>query len=212
MGREFLEIFEDWADNYDNTVNGHDREYREVFHQYDQILDEVVENSIGAVLEFGVGTGNLTKKLVEGGHTVIGIEPSPAMRDIAKMKLPNVTVLDGDFLDFPKPTTPVNTIVSTFAFHHLNDGEKELAIKNFATLLPKGGKIVFADTLFVSDTAKQRKIKEAEEVGYSNLAEDLRREYYPNIDTIEQIFTEQQFNVSFKQMNDFAWLIIATCK
>ncbi|MFS0671874.1 class I SAM-dependent methyltransferase [Ornithinibacillus sp. 179-J 7C1 HS] len=212
MGREFLEIFEEWANDYDKTVNGQDPEYIEVFRHYDQILDEVVNNSVGTVLEFGVGTGNLTKKIMDKGHHVIGIEPSPAMREIAKVKLPKLSIQDGDFLNFPVPDNQVNTIVSSYAFHHLNDQEKEEAIKKLAKLLPKGGKIVFADTLFVSDLARQRKIKEALDSGFLALAEDLRREYYPNLETIERIFSDNNFNVSFKQMNEFVWLIIATYK
>ena len=76
MGREFIELFEDWAENYDDTVSGYDNEYREVFDGYGEILDRVVSKSYGHVLEFGVGTGNLTARLLEAGLEVTGIEPS----------------------------------------------------------------------------------------------------------------------------------------
>lgn len=209
MGREFLEIFEEWAEDYDKTVTGMDPEYIEVFRDYQSILQAVTDNSFGNILEFGVGTGNLTEKLVDNGHRVIGIEPSTAMREITKVKLPEAIVLDGDFLHYPKPEIPINTIVSTYAFHHLTDAEKELAVKQFSTLLNTGGKVVFADTMFESAQAMQRKIDEAVEVGYTNLAEDLRREYYPLTQTIEKIFVENNFTINFKQMNEFVWLIIA---
>ncbi|WP_047982882.1 class I SAM-dependent DNA methyltransferase [Ornithinibacillus californiensis] len=209
MGREFVDIFEDWAEDYDHTVSGHDPEYKAVFEDYDNILEKVAKSSMGTILEFGVGTGNLTKKLLSGGHRVIGIEPSEAMREIAEEKLLDAIVLDGDFINFPKPTIEVNTIVSTYAFHHLTDAEKEIAVKKFAELLPKGGRVVFADTMFTSTSAKQRKILEAEKNGFLNLAEDLKREYYPTLETVEEIFVENNFIVSFQQMNEFAWLIIA---
>ncbi len=61
MGREFLGIFEEWADTYDDSVKGIDRQYAAVFDKYDIILNEVVNHSHGNILEFGVGTGNLTK-------------------------------------------------------------------------------------------------------------------------------------------------------
>lgn len=32
MGREFLSLFDHWADSYDDTVSGHDEQYKEVFH------------------------------------------------------------------------------------------------------------------------------------------------------------------------------------
>lgn len=101
MGREFIELFEEWADYYDDTVTGYDDEYREVFKGYEQILDRVVEKSYGHVLEFGVGTGNLTTRLVKAGLQVTGIEPSTAMRKKAMEKLEShIDIVDGDFLDF----------------------------------------------------------------------------------------------------------------
>lgn len=212
MGREFLDIFEDWAEEYDNTVNGFDPEYKDVFQAYDDILIEVSENAVGNVLEFGVGTGNLTEKLLQRGHSIIGIEPSPAMKAIAKRKLPQVLVMDGDFLEYPIPDIPIYTIVSTYAFHHLTDEEKEVAVEQFAEILEANGKVVFADTMFETLEAKESKITESEEMGFTNLAEDLRREYYPTIGTMERIFTKHNFKVSFKQMNEFVWLIIAKKK
>ncbi|WP_188384166.1 class I SAM-dependent DNA methyltransferase [Ornithinibacillus halotolerans] len=209
MGREFIEIFDGWAEDYDQTVAGIDPEYREVFRNYDEILQEVTMQSKGNVLEFGVGTGNLTKKLLQAGHDVIGIEPSQAMRKIFEKKIPETIVLDGDFLQYPELNIPIQTIVSTYAFHHLTDAEKEVAVKKFTTLLEKNDRVVFADTMFESVAAKQKVIDEAERNGYTTLVEDLKREYYPTTDTIEKIFKDKNFSITFKQMNDFVWLIIA---
>lgn len=36
MGKEFIELFEEWAKTYDDTVTGHDEEYKDVFLYYDQ--------------------------------------------------------------------------------------------------------------------------------------------------------------------------------
>ena len=58
MGREFLPLFEEWAKRYDETVNGDDPEYSEVFRNYEAILQEVVNLATGRILEFGAGTGN----------------------------------------------------------------------------------------------------------------------------------------------------------
>lgn len=38
MGREFIDLFEEWSKSYDDTVGGHDIEYQEVFKHYDGIL------------------------------------------------------------------------------------------------------------------------------------------------------------------------------
>ena len=91
MGREFLHVFEEWANTYDNTVMGNDLEYREVFRNYESILQEVVNLVVGKVLEFGAGTGNLTEKLSAQGYDVIAVEPSKSMRAVAKDKQINAT-------------------------------------------------------------------------------------------------------------------------
>ncbi|ASN06622.1 class I SAM-dependent DNA methyltransferase [Virgibacillus necropolis] len=212
MGREFIGLFEEWADSYDDSVTGKDPQYAAVFLHYDKILDEVTKYSSGNVVEFGVGTGNLTKKLLGNGHKVIGIEPSDAMRKVAEEKLPEVSLYEGDFLTYPSFDDSIDTIVSSYAFHHLTDAEKNLAIAKFVNLLTKTGKVVFADTMFESSTAKEDIIKDADKKGYTNLIEDLNREYYPTISTLREIFEKNQFYVTFEKMNEFVWLVIAEKK
>ncbi|MED0655903.1 class I SAM-dependent methyltransferase [Anoxybacillus ayderensis] len=209
MGREFLDIFETWAQSYDSSVYGHDEQYRDVFDRYETILNTVVEKSGDVVLEFGVGTGNLTKKLIEAKKIVYGIEPSAPMRELAKEKLGDVSVEDGDFLQFPLPNEPIDTIVSTYAFHHLTDTEKEEAIGKYSALLRKGGKIVFADTAFIDREAHEAMIAEAKQKGFVDLAEDLQREYYTTIPALEHMFTTHGFTVTFTPMNRFVWLMEA---
>jgi len=212
MGREFIHIFDGWANTYDDSVAGQDEQYAKVFENYEGILKAVAEQvKPGIILEFGVGTGNLTEELLQAGFHVIGIEPSDAMRELAKEKHPGLSLLEGDFIDYPK-IEKVDTIVSTYAFHHLTDSEKETAIKQFAQQLKENGKVVFGDTMFTSDLHRMAVIKEAKDKGYAELAADLDREYYPTIDLLRNIFTLHGFDVTFRQMNDFAWLVVATKK
>ncbi|MGR3765130.1 class I SAM-dependent methyltransferase [Rossellomorea sp. NS-SX7] len=210
MGREFLDLFEDWADSYDDTVAGKDAEYKDVFAKYEDILGEVVSRSNGTVVEFGPGTGNLTAKLSEAGLNVIPFEPSPEMRLIGQQKLGDkVSFLDGDFLEF-KLGDGVDTIVSTYAFHHLTDEEKGKAFGIYGNLLAQGGKIVFADTMFETEQHYQAAIDQATDKGYLNLAEDLKREYYTTLEVLQRLLTAEGFTVDFQQMNNFVWVMEAT--
>lgn len=212
MGREFLDLFEEWAGSYDESVAGNDPQYAAVFLHYDKILDEVTTYTTGNVLEFGVGTGNLTRKLMENDYPVIGVEPSEAMREIASEKLTDLTLLEGDFLAFPDFENSIDTIVSSYAFHHLTDTEKDTAIAKFADMLPANGKVVFVDTMFESSVAKENIVEEANKKGYTDLIEDLNREYYPTIGTLQELFEKNQFDVIFKKMNEFVWLLVAKRK
>ncbi|MGE6629149.1 class I SAM-dependent DNA methyltransferase [Bacillus sp. NPDC077027] len=209
MGREFLSIFDQWAESYDDTVDGHDVQYEEVFRRYQDILNEIVKRSGDCVLEFGSGTGNLTQALLAEGKQVFGVEPSEAMKKAALKKgVPDI-LHDGDFLVFPHPPFEPDTIVSSYAFHHLTDEEKKQAIHTYGKILRSNGKIVFADTMFQNQAAHEAEIKKAKMAGNDQLAEDLETEYYPSIDVLKQMLEEEGFSAHFNQMNDFVWILEA---
>ncbi|TFD92915.1 trans-aconitate 2-methyltransferase [Jeotgalibacillus sp. R-1-5s-1] len=209
MGREFVEIFDEWVETYDDSVSGKDEEYQAVFAGYDAILDEVASLAKGRTIEFGTGTGNLTEKLLIKGLDVLGIEPNGAMRARTQERFPKLDLADGDFMEFPLDGKPVDTFVSTYAFHHLTDDEKAKAAALYGSLLQQGGQVVFADTIFKNEEAKLARWKKVEEQGYHNLLEDLKREYYTTVPVMEKLFIDAGFTVTFKQLNEYAWLIHA---
>lgn len=206
MNLPFMDIFKDWAKDYDTAVGGHDEQYHEVFVGYDQMLDDVALHVEGTVLEFGVGTGNLSARILKG-HPLIAIEPSPEMRQIAIEKL-GISVEHGDFLRYPT-FSHVDTVVSSYAFHHLTDSEKEKAIGQYVRDWGHP-KFVLLDTMFESPHARQEIIDWATEQGYSDLVEDLNREYYPYTTTIRTMLEANGYNVTMTQKNKFVWLVVAT--
>jgi putative AdoMet-dependent methyltransferase len=209
MGVEFIPLFDEWADNYDKDVAGANGEYEEVFADYDHILQTVANDANGVVLEFGVGTGNLTEKLLARGLVVYGIEPAKLMRKAAKKKLPSLSLFEGDFLSFSVPIDKADTIVSTYAFHHLNDGEKEQALIHYYKLLNEKGKILFADTIFESKESKEQAISQAKSRNYTKLADDLMTEHYTTVPILKEMMERIGFDVCFQQMNRFVWIIHA---
>ncbi|WP_071460213.1 class I SAM-dependent methyltransferase [Bacillus massilinigeriensis] len=211
MGKEFIELFEHWAGSYDDSVKGIDPEYREVFKNYEFILNEVAKRSEGRVLEFGPGTGNLTSKMAAKGLVVIAVEPSRAMRELAVAKLGDeAKIEEGDFFQYPEGR--FDTLVSTYAFHHLTDEEKERAIRDYGNLLAPGGKIVFADTMYESLAMYEKAIEDAASKGFNSLAEDLQREYYTTIPVLKEMMDKNGFLVSFERCNEFVWLMTAEKK
>jgi putative AdoMet-dependent methyltransferase len=210
MGREFVDIFDEWIDSYDASVAGEDPEYRDVFEGYDEILNAVTSKVVGTILEFGTGTGNLTAKLIDAGHQVIGIEPNTAMRRITANRFPLIEIKDGDLVDFETGSMSIDSIASSYVFHHLTDEEKGIALKKYAQLLPINGKVVFADTIFITEDAKQAQIDKERARNFHNVADDLEREYYTVLPVLLKLFLEAGFEVTFKQLNDFVWLMDAT--
>ncbi len=103
----------------------------------------------------------------------------------------------------------MDTIVSTYAFHHLTDDEKARAFKKYYHLLNKEGAIVIADTAFIDEKTKEHSIKLALEQKYDRLAKDLMTEYYTTLPALRKMATQAGFSVSFHQLNPFVWLIHA---
>ncbi len=209
LSEQFNDLFDAWAASFDNTVDGEDLEYRDVFKKYETILQKISDGAHGFVLEFGVGTGNLTKRLIEKGLDVVGIEPSENMRKIALQKLPNAKIIKGNFLSFPSQDKKADMIVSSYAFHHLTDREKEQAIKLYSNILANQGKIIFGDTIFENKRKHEEAYQLAKNKGYHRLAEDLQTEYYTTIPKMKDMLHAHGFTSSFEQINDFVWIMEA---
>jgi putative AdoMet-dependent methyltransferase len=209
----FNDLFDEWANDYDGAVAGLHPEYREVFQGYEGILERVVGElalpSGARILEIGVGTGNLTRLLLDAGYDVVGVEPSAQMRQRAAAKLPTLTLFEGHFLQLPAADHSMEGVVSTYAFHHLTDSEKKEALARLYQIVKKDGKLVFADTVFKDAIAKRDLQTEAKERDFLQLAEDLEREYYPLLDTMKQLFRDTGWKARFEQMNRYVWLMTA---
>ena len=210
MGLEFMPIFKDWAAAYDDGVTGNDPEYREVFRHYQETLTTIAELAGEKVLEFGSGTGNLTAALLAKGKTVYPVEPSADMRQIAEAKpeLAQVSFIDGDLEHFPIPAE-VDTIVANLVFHHLTSQEKRRALRRYHELLPMGGQVIFGDTMFLSQASYDRIVEEAAAQGHQTLVADLKREYYPLMEELEEMFRNAGFDTTYQQMNRFVWIVKA---
>jgi SAM-dependent methyltransferase len=117
----------------------------------DELIDDIIE--LGGVqrgdraIEIGAGTGIGTAPLVDRGLHVIGIEPSPSMRELAEDKLGNrARFVAGRFEDWPS-TDDVDLIVAFSAWHWVDPGR---GVDLVADLLSRGGSLAVAWTEIVS--------------------------------------------------------------
>lgn len=210
--KDFQELFNQWAPVYDKTVYDQEGEYNEVFEGYVQILNQVVSHvpeKAEKVLEIGVGTGNLTQRLLYKGLNVIGIEPSAEMRKQVKQKGLSLDLREGSFLELPlQDDEKVDVIVSSFAFHHLTLEEKNQSLAKMKEVLNEDGKLIFADTAYQSEETKQELLQRVSQQEKLNLLEDLKTEYYELIEDLQHLFQNQGFTFSAQQLNRFVWLIV----
>jgi len=147
-----VQAFDNWADNYDRTVQA---QSGFPFAGYEEVLDRVtaLTNAQAGhhVLDLGIGTGNLAKRFVDIGCRVSGIDGSPRMLELVREKLPGVRVAEAD-LAGPWPAEfggRFDRIVSTYALHHCDLQRKIALLQQLVEKhLSPGGLIVVGDICF----------------------------------------------------------------
>lgn len=71
----------------------------------------------------------------------------------------------------------------------------------------KGGRIVFADTMYESAEDYKNAIVKAKNICLRKLAKDLETEYYTTIPFFKNILEKNSFSVTFTRFNDFVRLM-----
>lgn len=100
------------------------------------------------VMDYGAGTGLIALKLRPHVGTVVAVDTSRGMLNalqekLTQGKITNVDLIHGTIGDETVPFPAVDVIVSSMAFHHIQDTAG--AAKAFWALLKSGGKIAIAD-------------------------------------------------------------------
>ncbi|MGL5749550.1 MAG: class I SAM-dependent methyltransferase [Paraclostridium sp.] len=200
--------FNNWATTYDTSVR-EDRGALKIYKNYDLILDSVYEEvhklnlKAPKILEIGVETGNLASKFLASGYDLIGIDQSRDMLNVCKSKYPNLIVRLGEFLKIPYSDNSFDVIVSTYAFHHLNDDEKSVAIKEMIRVLKGNGYIVIGDLMFEN---KFMETNILQTLSQDQILE-IKDEYYSYIDVLQYEFEKFNKKLSYSQIDTFNFVV-----
>ena len=200
--------FDGWARAYDEDVK-RDTGALKIYENYETVLQmvfEEVENfqrKDGKILEIGVGTGNLEGKFLQNKYHIIGIDQSRQMLAVAKEKYPKLHVRLGEFLKIPYENQTFDVIVSTYAFHHLNEEEKRVAIAEMMRVLKKDGRIILGDLMF-QNKAEEQKIRSTlspEQI------KELNGEYYSYLHLLIKEVEQYEKRVVYKRIDRFNYVV-----
>jgi ubiquinone/menaquinone biosynthesis C-methylase UbiE len=97
----------------------------------------------GVALDAACGTGRHSVYLDSLGHSVIGVDTSPAMLERARAKVPGGEFHEGDLHELPLPDDHVDLVVCGLALMHVPDLAPALA--ELVRVLRPGGNLVISD-------------------------------------------------------------------
>ena len=183
-----------WADGYDKAVGISEETNTYPFAGYKSVLggifDEIMHKEKAAVLDIGFGTGTLTTKLYENGCDVYGQDFSQRMIELAKEKMPDANLYQGDFskgLVTELSSRKYDFILGTYSLHHLTDEKKVFFFKELLDLLDEGGKLLIGDVAFET----RSELEKCKEEAGSAWDED---EIYFVVDELRKAFPELEFD------------------
>jgi len=150
--------FDRWASIYDESISQSLNEFP--FIGYYEVLSEVrdiVAPRKGLkVIDVGIGTGLLSRKLAEDGCRIYGVDFSKEMIEKAKTRIPDgeydvVDIAANHFGRFN--SEKFDRVISSYCLHHFNDSQK---VKFFQKIidnnLAEDGKIIIADIGFEDES------------------------------------------------------------
>ncbi|WP_367883809.1 class I SAM-dependent methyltransferase [Thermococcus peptonophilus] len=112
--------------------------------------------------------------------------------------------IDGHFLEILLPEGSADTVVSTYAFHHVPDEEKGEAIKEMLHVLKPGGALIIADVMFESEDEKRRIGEE------DGILEEVLEEYFATLDHLGgTIFERLDVEWKAERVNRYVWVVAA---
>jgi len=119
----------------------------------DRIVELAAARPDDLVVDLGAGTGLLSLALAPRVRELVAVDISERMLerlDEAAVAdgVHNVETLVGDLRRVALEDESATLVVSNYAFHHLDDAGKELALAEARRILRPGGRLVICDMMF----------------------------------------------------------------
>ncbi|WP_144796371.1 class I SAM-dependent methyltransferase [Microbacterium paludicola] len=126
VDQRLAQAFEGVGEDYDR--------YRPGFPE--SAAETILPEPVGAVLDLGAGTGKFTELLIPRASRVVAVEPSRAMLDVLRAKLPRVEALIGGAESIPLPDGGLDAVTVAQAFHWF---DRDAACAEIRRVLVPGG-------------------------------------------------------------------------
>lgn len=127
----------------------------------DGILARAGLEESDTVADLGAGTGLLTLEAAAVAKRAWAIDVSPQMCEYLSAKarsaeLTNVEPVTASVVSLPLVDESVSAVISNYCFHHLDDRDKMVALREVHRVLAPAGRVVIGDMMFSMSLADGR--------------------------------------------------------
>jgi putative AdoMet-dependent methyltransferase len=151
------ELFDAWSADYDPAADD-----AFPFGAYEDVLDRVAElvaqRRPRRVLELGVGTGNLTRRILERlpGVSFVAVDFSHGMAARVEVAVPGIELVDHDvaILPLPPETRGCDVAAMTYVLHEFSEEHQLRLLASLVDGLQVGGACVIGDVCFADADAR----------------------------------------------------------
>lgn len=212
---EFRQVGKDYStleevEQYDSRHS----DFRDIEKESNDVLDKLAIGEDDILIDFGSGTGTFVIQAAHRCAKVYAVDVSQAMIDYARIKaekagVTNIDFFHSGFLNFEYDGPSVDIITTTFAFHHLPDFWKGMALDKMYSLLRPGGQFFIHDAIIEKHRAIENitaLIEKLASAGGNFLREDAEghfREEFSTYDWVmDGLLSQAGFVIKSKNIQD----------
>ncbi len=156
---EFKQIGKDYSSDDEVAVYDESHaKFRDVPKESNELLDTLSVKAGESLIDFGCGTGVFAIEAARRGLQVIAIDISTAMLSYAKTKatelgVASINFVESGLLNYQHLSGSVDYVTTSFAFHHLPDYWKAIALKNIFKMLKDSGRLYIQDVVIEEENS-----------------------------------------------------------
>ena len=212
---EFKQVGTDYGSKAEVEIyDASHADFRDIEAESIKVLDSLEIVGGGGLIDFGSGTGTFAIQAARRYARVYAVDVSQAMLDCAAVKAvtagaANIEFHLAGFLTYEHAAAPVDAVVTTFAFHHLPDFWKGIALKRIKGMLKPGGQFYLHDVILEETNALANIatfIGKMEAAGGKLLREDCERHFKDEFSSydwvMDSLLAQAGFTTRSKRMED----------
>ncbi len=212
---EFKQVGTDYGNETEvQTYDSSHASFRDIETESIRVLDLLEIKEGNTLIDFGSGTGTFAIQAARRCTIVYVVDVSQAMIDHAAKKATKAGTLNiefhhAGFLTYEHNDLPVDAVVTTFAFHHLPDFWKGIALKRINNMLKSGGYFYIHDVVLEETNALKNiaaLVDKLSIAGGQLLREDTERHFRDEYSTydwvMDGLLLRAGFIIKRKQIDD----------